>query len=125
MLALTQLGYDGFVSTDAGILSSPTEMVLLQSVGLTLVVTDKVGHDPLRSTGLLMANLEWIAHKLAEGQRVYRLRPSHVRSGQKATEYVNRLIKGSNMSGADFVNRELAEIGDLADPILPSDGPLG
>lgn len=123
MLALAQMGYDGFVSTDSGILKSATEMVLLQSISLTFVVTDKVGDDALRSTGLLMANLEWIANKLEEGPRVYRLRPSDARVGQKATKYVDRLIQGSRMQGADVVKRELAAIGNLTDPVLPPDSP--
>jgi hypothetical protein len=51
----------GFVTNDARMLGSLYEMIVLQHTRLVLVVTDSVGHDPLRATGLLMVHLSDLA----------------------------------------------------------------
>lgn len=79
LLALHERGgVDGFISNDARMLDLPEEMVVLQNSRLQLVVCDRVGHNALRATGLLMTHLEEIAQSGRKGPAIYRLRPSHL-----------------------------------------------
>ncbi len=65
LLALHQRGdVHGFITNDAGILELPREMVVLSKTRLVLVLTDQVGHDPLRATRLVMLHLQQLAAQL-------------------------------------------------------------
>lgn len=68
---------DGYISNDAKMLNLAPEMVALHLSGLTLVVTDGVGDDPLAATGLLMTHLIGLIarERQTRGARLYRLRP--------------------------------------------------
>ena len=52
---------DGFVTNDAKLLNLPTEMLAVHTTSLALVITESVGDQPIRATGLLMVHLETIA----------------------------------------------------------------
>jgi hypothetical protein len=60
----------GFVTNDAKMLRLAPEMVTLSRTRLALVVTEGVGHDPLRATGLLMTYLPQIAGQVS-GQHAH------------------------------------------------------
>lgn len=68
-------GIDGFVTNDANILQQPAELLALSETSLTLIVTDGVGNDPIRATGLVMVSLVRIARQLRNGAQIYTLRP--------------------------------------------------
>ena len=57
-------GVDGFITNDASMLVQPTEMVALSKTHLALVITEGVGHEPIRATGLVMVHLEEIARRI-------------------------------------------------------------
>ena len=65
---------DGFITNDAKILHLAREMVVLSETHLTLVVTDRVGHDPIRATGLVMLYLGQIVHRLSPRAQIFTLR---------------------------------------------------
>lgn len=53
--------FDGLISNDANMLNQEKELAVLGYTRLTLVAPDAVGHDPIRSTGLVLAHIEDIA----------------------------------------------------------------
>jgi hypothetical protein len=50
--------WDGLISNDANMLTQPRELVVLGFTRLTLVAPEAVGHDPVRSTGFLLAHIQ-------------------------------------------------------------------
>jgi len=62
-----------FLTNDARILDSAREMVALQQTDLKLVVTDGVGHDSLRATGLILLHLGQVASQQSERAMTFRL----------------------------------------------------
>ncbi len=64
--ALYQRGdVHGSITKDADILLLGREMVALSRSTLTLVITDGVGHNALRATGLIMVHLQEIARRIS------------------------------------------------------------
>jgi len=73
---LYRRGLDGFVTSDSSMLQLPKELAVLVQTGLTLVVTEGVGHDSIEATGLLLLHLRHIAHQTRKGTaQLWRLRP--------------------------------------------------
>lgn len=74
--------FDGFITNDRRILSSPREMIAHERTELALIATDGVGHDPLIATGLVMVHLSAISLERSKhgGAMTYLLRPSGKRS---------------------------------------------
>jgi hypothetical protein len=63
-------GVDALITDDSHMLNLPTETVSLHDSGLILVVTDGVGHNPVRATGLLMVHLPKIARRPRGNNRI-------------------------------------------------------
>jgi len=73
---LHRRGLDGFITSDSSMLRLPKELSALIQTGLTLVVTEGVGHDSIEATGLLLMHLRHIAHQTHKGTaQLWRLRP--------------------------------------------------
>lgn len=53
--------WDGLISNDASMLDQAAELAVLIYTGLTLVAPVAAGHDPVKSTGLLLTHVENIA----------------------------------------------------------------
>lgn len=118
MLALHQRGnIDGFITNDVRILSSAREMVVFSRKRLGLVVTDGVGHDAMRATGLLMVHLAAIAASLTGEPRIFRLRPTQVQPITAGVQ-INRVATHRSIAPNLLITQELAEAGDLARPVL-------
>ena len=65
LLALAGLGaVDGYITNDPDLLDGVEELVALTRTPLALVMTDGVGHNPLRGSGLLMTYLSEIAKQV-------------------------------------------------------------
>ena len=75
-LELEFRGAQGFVTNDGNILRSSREMVALTRTKLMLVVTDGVGHDPLKANGLLQVHLTDISRDESRRPAIFRLRTS-------------------------------------------------
>lgn len=109
LLELAHRGVSGFVTNDGQILNSPREMVALSRTGLTLIVTDGTGHDPLVANGLLQVYLGEIALAGGAGPIIFRLR-----KGGKAVlqpgRRVNELARHRNLVPAELHRSELAVI---------------
>jgi hypothetical protein len=64
LLSLYHLGeWDGIVSTDSSMLRLPRELAVIHQTGLTLVIVERAGHDPIRAAGLLLVHLPMICRK--------------------------------------------------------------
>ncbi len=64
LLSLHHLGaWDGIVSADSSILNLPRELAVVHQTGLTLVIVERAGHDPIRAAGLLLVHLPMICRK--------------------------------------------------------------
>src|SRR5919109_1300678 len=48
LLALSQLGYEGLISLDAGILWLPEVIAMLEQTNMSLVVVEEAANDPLK-----------------------------------------------------------------------------
>src|SRR6266542_3979067 len=70
----------------------PTEMLPLHTTSLTLVITDGVGDQPIRATGLVMVHLETIVSQMSKKPRIWMLRPSAI-SAKRSWDYLNRIAK--------------------------------
>jgi hypothetical protein len=101
---------DGFVTNDDKMLRLPTEMVALHSTSLALVITEGVGHQPVRATGLLMVHLETIANQLSGKPQIWILRPARLQS-ERAREYLIGIAKRRNVPVNMVYEEECQRIG--------------
>ena len=126
--ALSRRGdVDGFITNDAKILHLAREMVVLSETHLTLVVTDRVGHDPIRATGLVMLYLGHIVHRLSHRPhrpQIFTLRPVDLGRYQSSpAEQINRLADHRNIAPPELIAREreqLAAFRRESSPLRPS-----
>jgi hypothetical protein len=121
--ALAQRGdVDGFVTNDAKMLNQSTEMVVLFRSRLVLVVTDGVGHDPIRATGLVMVHLSEITKRVDGKPQVYVLRPGALHMVSPGQQ-VNKIAEQRRIQPNHLISEELKKIaGHGADSAV--DGPL-
>jgi hypothetical protein len=108
---------DGFVTNDRRMLLLPKEMIALSRTRLALVVTDGVGHQPLRATGLIMLHLEHVTRSLDGQPRVFLVRPAQLQPVSAWTQ-VNSVAKHLGVHVNQLVGDELAAMGL---PKRPSD----
>lgn len=102
-------GFDGFVTNDADILNSAREMVALSQTRLVLVVTDAVGHNAIRATGLIMVYLDQIAKQMvapsSKRPLIYLLRPGPVRP-VAVDNQISKLAQRERITWNELVKRE-------------------
>jgi hypothetical protein len=58
--------WDGMISNDTSMLDQERELAVLGYTHLTLVAPVAAGHDPIRSTGLVLAHIEDIASRTTQ-----------------------------------------------------------
>lgn len=77
VIALHQLGYRGFVTSNYKMLQNPRELAALLKTELSVFAIEGVGHDPIRATGALLLDLPSAvkAVQLGGAQGVFWLRP--------------------------------------------------
>jgi hypothetical protein len=92
----------GLVTNDARILNLSPEMVALSRSRLTLVVTDGVGHDPLRALGLIMVYLQAIALKAVAQSQIFVLKPGQLHS-QTPWEKINGIARHRHVHREDII----------------------
>lgn len=112
--ALGQRGsIDGFITNDANILNAAREMVVLSQTRLVLIVTDGVGHDALRATGLIMTYLSQIVAQLnaltTRRPLIYTLKPTNT-VADAIDKQIAKLAQRERLTWKELVNRELGLI---------------
>ena len=110
--ALSRRGdVDGFITNDAKILHLARDMVVLSGMRLTLVVTDGVGHDPIRATGLVMLYLGQIVHRLSHRAQIFTLRPGDLGRYQSSpAKQIDRLADHRNIAPPELIAREREQL---------------
>jgi hypothetical protein len=118
LLALHRRGdVDGFITNDAKMLLLPTEMVALMRTRLRLVITDGVGHEPIRATGLVMTYLEMIARQAADDRpHIFVLRPGPLRPVSPGAQ-IDKIALRESLPPNQVISRECANMG------LPTQSP--
>jgi hypothetical protein len=110
---------DGFITNDAKMLNLPTEMLALHTTSLTLVITDGVGDQPIRATGLIMVHLETIVSQMGKKPRIWILKPSPI-TAKRPWDYLNRIAKYRNVAIDVVVEEERVRVG-VAKSAMPTD----
>jgi hypothetical protein len=80
-------------------------MTMLQWTKLTLVVTDAVGHDAIRATGLLMVYLDAIARRGVGRPQLYVLKPLNL-APMNLHDQVNKLAGREGITPPELLHRE-------------------
>lgn len=94
--------WDGMITNDAAILNQATELAVLAYTQLTLVAPVAAGHDPVRSSGLLLAHIENIANRTTPKRpQVWRL-AGRAPQGQHPEVYLDRLAKQVGVSSSNL-----------------------
>lgn len=76
VIALHQLGFPGFVTSNYKMLQNPRELAAVIATGLTVFAIEAVGHDPLRATGALLLDLPSAVRAMESGANgVFTFRP--------------------------------------------------
>ncbi len=110
LLALQRRGdVDGFITNDADMLQLAKEMVVLARSRLVLVVTDGVGHDPIRATGLIMTHLQQIARNVTGRSQIYILRPGQLTPASPGTQ-INRIAQRLGIQPNILISQQSADI---------------
>jgi len=94
-------------------------MLALHTTSLTLVITDGVGDQPIRATGLVMVHLETIVSQMSKKPRIWVLRPSAI-SAKRSWDYLNRIAKNTHV-GVDALSEEERQRLGLGKSDLPTD----
>ncbi len=104
-------GFDGFITADSSMLQLPKELSVLLQTRLTLVVTERVGHDSIQATGLLLMHLPHIAHQTnSAAPQLWRLRPPSRKNHEDPWERLREVADGMGQSARMLYRREqLAE----------------
>lgn len=69
IVALHQLGYPGFVTSNYKMLQNPRELAAVIATGIVVFAIEAVGHDPLRATGALLLDLPSATKAMESGAR--------------------------------------------------------
>jgi hypothetical protein len=94
--------WDGMISNDTSMLEQERELAILGYTHLTLVAPVAAGHDPIRSTGLVLAHIEDIASRTSPRKpQVWRL-PGRTGGGHHPDQFLKRLAKQADLDPLDL-----------------------
>jgi hypothetical protein len=96
--------WDGLITSDANMLSLPREMSILMQTKLSLVIARRQGDNPIRATGIILAQLDNICHhSRRDVAQVWELGITQ----KPATEpwaYMEKIASRLNVATADLYN---------------------
>jgi hypothetical protein len=94
--------WDGIISNDTSMLDQERELTVLGYTHLTLVAPVAAGHDPIRSTGLVMAHIEDIAARTTPRKpQVWRL-TGRTGGGHHPDQFLEKLAKKAALDPIDL-----------------------
>lgn len=94
--------WDGIISNDTSMLDQERELAVLGYTHLTLVAPVAAGHDPIRSTGLVLAHIEDIASRTTPKKpQVWQL-PGRTGGGSHPDRYIEKLAKKALLDPMDL-----------------------
>ena len=96
------LEWDGLISNDTSMLDQERELAVLGYTHLTLVAPVAAGHDPIRSTGLVLAHIEDIASRTTSRKpQVWRL-PGRTGGGHHPDQFLGKLAEKAGIDPLDL-----------------------
>jgi hypothetical protein len=99
--------WDGIISNDTSMLDQERELAVLGYTHLTLVAPVAAGHDPIRSTGLVLAHIENIAARTTPRRpQVWRL-SGRTGSGQHPDQFIDKLARKASLDPIDLRKRAM------------------
>jgi hypothetical protein len=120
LLALEKRGdVDGFITNDGKMLNLPTEMLALHTTSLALVITDGVGDQPIRATGLIMVHLETIVSQLSTKPRIWILKPTPT-AAKRPWDYLQKIANNRHVDVGILAEEERRRLG-IAQNEMPTD----
>ena len=110
--------WDGLITTDSSMLNQARELATLVQTKLTLVVAAGAGHNPVRASGLLFANLAWICQRTRpDVPQAWKLR-ARPRRHDEPWELLRSHAGHNNRTVQDVWNEQRLTAGELArDPL--------
>jgi len=94
--------WDGMITNDTSMLEQERELAVLGFTHLTLVAPVAAGHDPIRSTGLVLAHIEDIASRTTPRKpQIWRL-AGRTRGGQHPDHFLGKLAEKAGLDPIDL-----------------------
>ena len=94
--------WDGMITNDTSMLDQERELAVLGYTHLTLVAPVAAGHDPIRSTGLVLANIEDVASRTTQRKpQVWRL-AGRTGGGQHPDQFIEKLATRAGLDPIDL-----------------------
>jgi hypothetical protein len=86
-----ELPWDGLITSDDSMLNEARAMAALKHTGLTLVIAQGQGHNPVRATGLLLFHLDHICAQTVQNRpQVWILRATQ-KPAERPDQYLERI----------------------------------
>jgi hypothetical protein len=118
VIAIHQLGFPGFVTSNYKMLQNPRELAAVIATQICVFAIEGVGHDPIRATGALLLDLPSAARGMEAGRRgVFWLRPRSPQP-QDPNELFNRMALRRNESPKELHDQVRVTPHELSTPVL-------
>lgn len=118
VIALHQLGYPGFVTSNYKMLQNPRELAAVIATGLNVFAIEAVGHDPLRATGALLLDLPSAVRAMESGARgVFTFRPRKPQP-QDPQKIFDRMAMRRSTSPKELLKEVVVSQNELTSPVL-------
>lgn len=118
MIALHQLGYRGFVTSNYKMLQNPRELAAVLATELSVFAIEAVGHDPIRATGALLLDLPSAVKAMQSGVKgVFWFRPRKPQP-QDPRELFNRMALKRNEDPKELLTKVRVSRAELSEPVL-------
>jgi len=112
-LHVDQRPWDGLITNDDTMLALAKEMTVLSQTGLTLVAIKGQGHNPIRSTGLLLCHLEHICHQMTPGEAKVWILAVQQKKPETAVDRLALIAEKHATTVADLVKKNELPAADL------------
>ncbi len=118
VIALFQLGFPGFVTTNYKMLQNPRELAAVIATDIGVFAIEGVGHDPIRATGALLLDLPSAVRGMEAGREgVFWMRP-RAPQPQDPNELFNRAAQRRNQSPKELYDEVRVTQKELDAPVL-------
>lgn len=116
IIALHQLGYKGFVTSNYKMLQNPRELAAVLKTEVSVFAIEGVGHDPIRATGALLLDLASAVSAVEAGgsRGVFWLRPRKPRP-QDPWDLLKRIADNRSEDASDLYATVKVSEEELAD----------
>jgi hypothetical protein len=104
-LHVDQRAWDGLITNDDKMLALAKEMTVLSQTGLTLIVVKGQGHNPIRSTGLLLCHLEHVCHQMTPGAAKVWVLNVQQKKPETAADRLNMIAEKQTTTVAELVKK--------------------